>query len=63
MDFYHHYKEDIAEFGEMGFKVYRTSVAWKLEFIRQEKRQSRMKKDWNFMIKYLKNAVNMEWKS
>ena len=28
IDFYHHYKEDIAEFGEMGFKVYRTSVAW-----------------------------------
>ena len=28
VDFYHHYKEDIAEFGEMGFKVYRTSIAW-----------------------------------
>ncbi len=28
IDFYHHYKEDIAEFGEMGFNVYRTSVAW-----------------------------------
>lgn len=28
IDFYHHYKEDIAEFGAMGFKVYRTSVAW-----------------------------------
>ena len=28
IDFNHHYKEDIAEFGEMGFKVYRTSVAW-----------------------------------
>ena len=28
IDFYHHYKEDIAEFGEMGFKVYRTSIAW-----------------------------------
>ena len=26
IDFYHHYKEDIAEFGEMGFKVYRTSI-------------------------------------
>ena len=25
--FYHHYKEDIAEFGEMGFKVYRTKYS------------------------------------
>ena len=28
IDFYHRYKEDIALFAEMGFKVYRTSVAW-----------------------------------
>ncbi|MDR3302886.1 MAG: 6-phospho-beta-glucosidase [Treponema sp.] len=28
IDFYHHYKEDIALFGEMGFKVFRTSIAW-----------------------------------
>ena len=27
-DFYHHYKEDIALFAEMGFKCYRTSIAW-----------------------------------
>ena len=27
-DFYHHYKEDIKMFGEMGFKVYRMSIAW-----------------------------------
>ena len=27
-DFYHHYKEDIKLFGEMGFKVYRMSIAW-----------------------------------
>ena len=27
-DFYHHYKEDIALFAEMGFKVYRMSIAW-----------------------------------
>ena len=25
---YHHYKEDIALFAEMGFKVYRFSIAW-----------------------------------
>ena len=27
-DFYHHYKEDIALFGEMGFKCYRMSINW-----------------------------------
>ncbi len=28
IDFYHHYKEDIALFAEMGFKCFRTSIAW-----------------------------------
>lgn len=28
VDFYHRYKEDIALFAEMGFKVYRMSIAW-----------------------------------
>lgn len=28
IDMYHRYKEDIALFGEMGFKVYRLSIAW-----------------------------------
>ena len=28
IDFYHHYKEDIALFAEMGFKVFRMSIAW-----------------------------------
>ena len=27
-DFYHHYKEDIALMAEMGFRVYRMSIAW-----------------------------------
>ena len=27
-DFFHHYKEDIALFAEMGFKCYRMSIAW-----------------------------------
>ena len=27
-DFYHHYKEDIALMGEMGFKIYRMSINW-----------------------------------
>ena len=28
VDFYHHYKEDIALFAEMGFRCFRTSIAW-----------------------------------
>ncbi len=28
VDHYHHYKEDIALFAEMGFKMYRFSIAW-----------------------------------
>lgn len=27
-DFYHHYKEDIALFAQMGFKCYRMSISW-----------------------------------
>lgn len=28
VDFYHHYKEDIAMFAEMGFKTFRFSISW-----------------------------------
>ena len=28
IDFYHHYKEDIAMFKELGLKCFRTSIAW-----------------------------------
>ena len=28
VDFYHRYKEDIAMLAEMGFKVFRFSIAW-----------------------------------
>ena len=28
IDFYHHYREDIALFAEMGFKVFRFSINW-----------------------------------
>lgn len=34
IDMYHHYKEDIALFGEMGFKTYRLSLAWSRIFPR-----------------------------
>lgn len=35
-DFYHHWKEDIALFAEMGFKVYRFSVSWSRVFPKGE---------------------------
>ena len=28
VDFYHHYKEDIGLFAEMGFNIYRMSISW-----------------------------------
>lgn len=34
IDFYHHYKEDIRLFAEMGFKVFRMSIAWSRIFPR-----------------------------
>ncbi|NMD69793.1 glycoside hydrolase family 1 protein [Bacillus sp. DNRA2] len=34
IDFYHRYKEDIALFKEMGFKVFRMSIAWSRIFPR-----------------------------
>jgi len=38
-DFYHHYKEDIALMGEMGFKCYRMSLAWTRIFPTGEEQQ------------------------
>ena len=28
IDFYHHYREDVKLMAEMGFKCFRTSIAW-----------------------------------
>ena len=28
IDFYHHYREDLALFAELGFKMLRVSIAW-----------------------------------
>lgn len=48
IDFYHRYKEDVALFAEMGFKVFRTSIAWSRIFLRAM-RQSLTKQGYNFM--------------
>lgn len=39
VDFYHHYKEDIALFAEMGFKVFRLSIAWSRIFPRGDEKE------------------------
>ena len=38
-DFYHRYKEDIAMLAEMGFKVFRTSIAWSRIFPRGDEEE------------------------
>ena len=35
IDFYHRYKEDIALFAEMGFKIFRMSISWARIFRRE----------------------------
>ena len=39
VDFYHHYKEDVALFAEMGFKAFRTSIAWTRIFPRGDEKE------------------------
>lgn len=39
IDFYHRYKEDIALFAEMGFKCFRTSIAWSRIFPKGDERE------------------------
>lgn len=39
IDFYHHFKEDIRLFAEMGFKVYRMSIAWTRIFPRGDEEE------------------------
>ena len=39
IDFYHHYKEDLALFAEMGFTMLRVSIAWSRIFPTGEEAQ------------------------
>ena len=39
IDFYHRYKEDVALFAEMGFKAFRTSIAWTRIFPRGDEKE------------------------
>ena len=57
IDFYHRYKEDIALFAEMGFKVFRMSIAWSRIF-QMVMMLSQMKLVQPSMIKSLMNWLN-----
>lgn len=48
IDFYHHYKEDLALFAEMGFKVFRLSIAWTRIFPTGEEAEP-MRRGWPSM--------------
>ena len=52
-DFYHHYKEDIALMGKMGFKVYRMSVNWSRIFPHGDDTQQGL----HFMTRYLTHCA------
>ncbi len=39
IDFYHRYKEDIKLFAELGFKVFRTSIAWSRIFPKGDEKE------------------------
>ena len=43
IDFYHRYKEDLKMMAEMGFKVFRTSIAWSRIFPRGDEEKPNQK--------------------
>ena len=56
IDMYHHFREDIAMFGEMGFKTYRLSIAWTRIFPNGDEEEPNEE---GLKI-FLKNVINME---
>ncbi len=64
IDFYHRYKEDIALFAEMGFKVYRTSIAWSRIFPNGDETEPNEAglKFYDDLFDELAKSVTMQWK-
>ena len=54
VDFFHHYKEDIALYAEMGFRVFRMSINWARILPQGDDVEP------NREGKYLENAESME---
>lgn len=59
IDFYHHYKEDIALLGEMGSRPSVCRLPGQESF-QTVMTQNQTKQDFNSMKMYLKNATNTE---
>ena len=57
IDFYHRYQEDIKLFAEMGFKTFRTSIAWARIFPHGDDEQL-MKLEFHSILIYLRNVKN-----
>lgn len=57
IDFYNRYKEDVKLFAEMGFKVFRTSIAWSRIFPKGDE-LSQMRKVCNSMMTCSMSATN-----
>lgn len=57
IDFYHRYKEDIKLLAEMGFKVFRTSIAWSRIFPKGDDLEPNEKVS-NFTTTFLTSAGN-----
>lgn len=53
IDYYHHYKEDIALFAEMGFKAYRFSIAWSRIFPKGDEKKPNEKG-----LQFYENVIN-----
>ena len=59
-DFYHHYREDIAMMAEMGFKMFRMSIAWSRIFpkgIEEEPNQKGLDFYRNVFTELRKNGI------
>ena len=64
VDFYHRYKEDIAMLAEMGFKVFRFSIAWSRIFPNGNDQRSQMKKNFTSnddVLNECKSMVLSHW--
>ena len=57
-DGYHHYKEDIKLFAEMGFKVFRLSIAWSRIFPNGDDKEPN-EEGLKFYDDILMNVINM----
>ena len=63
IDFYHHYKEDIALFGQMGFQVLRLSIAWTRIFPKGDEETPNQKglDFYHAVFAECKNGTSVHW--